>query len=541
MSNFTPYCTDPSGRPFDFEAQGLNAYQGQQFQTWLVQASVVIAFFWVVLEIAFMIVLYYVLLPNLHRLKTPTPYRGDIIRLMKKTIHHVKDLQHSNFVTYIRGFCNMAKFEDIRIDNYRSLLAWIMYHKHLQDLNVAERADLETIVEYTTEQHPEARQLKPGFNPDVTHCRMTLEPLPVIHRPLLMYVLANLTEILANAVLLRASGFQHLEVDGMTYWYKQHGQHDTLPQDTHSSHGDEPLVFLHGISTGWMVYMSLIKALGRNRTMVLIDTDAIKIKSLNFDMPSPEQFVDRVERILDRHNIAKASFVGHSFGSITAGWFVQAHPHRVSHLTLIDPVSLLLGLPNVAYSFLYREPSTMMEWIIHISAARELTISYSLRRHFFWYHNNLCLQDVPAHIGVVVAVSSNDEIINAPAVHEYTNNCRAARLAAAESEPPSCVLGEYASMSESSGGASPRRVTRSMSSQVMSHNTRHVTQSISTHCAVNTVITPVPVVHTTKSRTALIESVMWEGFSHGQILISSQAKTAFVELVRSNEKLGTAC
>lgn len=58
--------------------------------------------------------------------------------------------------------------------------------------------------------------------------------------------------------------------------------------------------------------------------------------------------------------------MGHSFGSITAGWFVKANPERVSHMTLVDPVSLLLCLPDVGYTFLYRQPSTVMQWIIFL-------------------------------------------------------------------------------------------------------------------------------------------------------------------------------
>lgn len=58
--------------------------------------------------------------------------------------------------------------------------------------------------------------------------------------------------------------------------------------------------------------------------------------------------------VLEKHKLIRVSLVGHSFGSITAGWFVKRYPSAVSHLTLIDPVSLLLALPDVAHKFLYR-------------------------------------------------------------------------------------------------------------------------------------------------------------------------------------------
>ena len=253
-------------------------------------------------------------------------------------------------------------------------------YKHLKDLSKNELKDVAHIVDYSAKLHPEYYDMQSGYNPAVSHCRMTLEPLSVIHRPLLLYVIANLTEAVSNLLFLHWAGFQRLEVNGMKYWYKK---------PVLTSCGPEPMVFLHGITTGWMPYLSLVKALGRDRTMILVDVDAIKIKSLNFDMPTPVKFVENLNRILLMHRIDKLSIVGHSFGSITAGWFVRYFPEKVSHLTLVDPVSLLLGLPNVAYSFLYREPTTLMEWVIYLAAAREVTVAHALRRHFWWYNNAL--------------------------------------------------------------------------------------------------------------------------------------------------------
>ena len=112
---------------------------------------------------------------------------------------------------------------------------------------------------------------------------------------------------------------------------------------------------MHGITPGWAMYMNFVESLAqKNRTVILIDLDAIKIKSLTFRMPTPNSFCADVMEILSRHGFESVSVVGHSFGSITSGWFVTRYPQAVSHLTLVDPVSLLLALPDVAHKFLYR-------------------------------------------------------------------------------------------------------------------------------------------------------------------------------------------
>lgn len=62
-------------------------------------------------------------------------------------------------------------------------------------------------------------------------------------------------------------------------------------------------------------------------------------------------------------------------------------------LTLMDAVCLLLALPEVAYNFLHKRPSSPQEWIIHVLASREISISHVLRRHFWWYKVNQAYDD----------------------------------------------------------------------------------------------------------------------------------------------------
>jgi len=80
-----------------------------------------------------------------------------------------------------------------------------------------------------------------------------------------------------------------------------------------------------------------------------------------------------------------AVVAGHSFGSIIATWLVMHRPDLVSQIVLIDPVCLLLFLPDVCFNFLYRSPQSLMELLIAVFASGEMTVSNTLRRHFWWY------------------------------------------------------------------------------------------------------------------------------------------------------------
>jgi pimeloyl-ACP methyl ester carboxylesterase len=159
----------------------------------------------------------------------------------------------------------------------------------------------------------------------------------------------------------------------------------------------------------------------------LFDFEAIKLFSLCFELPTPEDYCSDIKQVLDLHNVAKVNIVGHSFGTITAAWFIEHCPDYVSHLTLIDPVSLLLAHPDVAYNFLYRPPSTVLEWIIYYGASQEITIANCLRRNFWWYNNVLWLEDVPSCVGVHVSLAGADQVSRTSTIVEYIETCAESR------------------------------------------------------------------------------------------------------------------
>jgi pimeloyl-ACP methyl ester carboxylesterase len=104
------------------------------------------------------------------------------------------------------------------------------------------------------------------------------------------------------------------------------------------------------------------------------------------EVPSQSEMVVVTRDMLHAWGVTRASFIGHSFGSIVVAWMAKSPDTRemVGSTTFIDPVCFLLCKHDVAYNFLYREPTTLMQLIIHYFAARELHIAYALSRHFFW-------------------------------------------------------------------------------------------------------------------------------------------------------------
>lgn len=114
-------------------------------------------------------------------------------------------------------------------------MAWILFNKSIKKLTKSERGSVESFFEELSEKYEILRNMKPGYNPSVRHVAFTLEPVQFLHRPLFMYIAVGVLEGMANAILLRACGFQYLEKGGLTYWFRQGGMVYLVSNDS-SSH-----------------------------------------------------------------------------------------------------------------------------------------------------------------------------------------------------------------------------------------------------------------------------------------------------------------
>jgi pimeloyl-ACP methyl ester carboxylesterase len=289
-----------------------------------------------------------------------------------------------------------------------------MFGRKLSLLTADQSTDVDNVVK-RVESDFMHQKFPPGFNPRVKHFQMTLDPILFYHRPLLIYILTYLFNFVGYA-WLRLCGFERRCMGVVPYWYRPAEPGPGLA-DSHLP----PVVFFHGITPGWLVYLPSVFAIIGCRPTLLIDLDAIKINSLVFDMPTESDFVDGVTNAIDLHfgTAAKVSIVGHSFGTISSTWFLRHKSCRVAHLTLIDPVSLLLGLPDVAHNFLHKVPDSIIKLIMRLMASREITVSNMLHRHFWWYNNILILEDLPPGINVVIGLPGKDEIANNRVVLDY--------------------------------------------------------------------------------------------------------------------------
>lgn len=90
-------------------------------------------------------------------------------------------------------------------------------------LTKLERNEMESFFSELLKRYEILSKLKAGWNPTVKHIAFTLEPVPFVHRPLILYIAVGIFEGISNTLLLRARGFQHMSMYGLTYWFRQGG------------------------------------------------------------------------------------------------------------------------------------------------------------------------------------------------------------------------------------------------------------------------------------------------------------------------------
>jgi hypothetical protein len=121
----------------------------------------------------------------------------------------------------------------------------------------------------------------------------------------------------------------------------------------------------------------------------------------------------------------------------------KASAPLVKSTVLLDPVTFVLFDPAIAFNFIHRTPSNVMQvvlccdplcWVatgraalqpgctvqllIHYFVSREMFIAHTLCRHFSWSHNVIFMPDL-ADTPTTIILSEHDEIVPFRKTMEY--------------------------------------------------------------------------------------------------------------------------
>ena len=204
------------------------------------------------------------------------------------------------------------------------------------------------------------------------------DDLPAQPRPLVFYALTEALGLMTHAALA-AAGFERHDVGGVAYYTRGcglglggggsvgDGNGGSGGNGSGGDGGDSsaaPVLFLHGVGQGLLPYLDLLFLFasrgagggnGGGRPIIAPEFRHISMRWAR-RIPTVGALADSAARLLAALGHARAHAVGHSYGSLVASRFCQAHPGRVASAALLDPVCVGMFMPDLLYNFLYARP-----------------------------------------------------------------------------------------------------------------------------------------------------------------------------------------
>lgn len=272
----------------------------------------------------------------------------------------------------------------------------------------------------------------------------------------------------------------------------------------HTSKTRLPIVFIHGIGVGLISHVPFLDELHRSLNAGTAEDDQVGIVAIEVlqvssrittSIPRRIEFVSQLTSIINHHfGTGRFVLASHSYGSVLST-HVMNDPHlsiRISGTLLIDPVSILLHMPDVAYNFTVRPPVRANEWQLWYFASKDPQIAHTLGRHFFWSENVLWRDQIDHlminhNMRLTASLSSDDLIVNTNAVRAYL----------AERDLPDPVLVED--------------VPGQKKMQLQTHST--------------------DTEKTTKWRGSGLEVLWWDGYDHAGVFDLKQDRAKLVDVL----------
>ncbi|KAI1314206.1 hypothetical protein F5Y03DRAFT_5496 [Xylaria venustula] len=310
---------------------------------------------------------------------------------------------------YLQMWFLGADESDIRKDNVREFLSWAFLDRYPGNETAEELDELD---EYLFEVEKRiGHELEPGRG-KAKCLRLTLDEIKVRYRSVVWYLIIGIVDLithfrLSNQGLLyyaqsksqsqsviplrpQSMFVKRRSVTQLSYWYRPHTAKNKLP-----------LVFLHGIGVGLWPYTQYLSNLNEATTeddqVGLIALEYLPISARLTSAPlSQAEFISQITLILAAHGWDQFAVLGHSYGTVLATHMLKSPDlgPRIQSVVLVDPVCILLHLPDVAYNFTRREPRKANEHLLWYFASMDPGVAHCLGRHFFWKDNIAWKEDL---------------------------------------------------------------------------------------------------------------------------------------------------
>ncbi|KAL8924131.1 MAG: hypothetical protein Q9172_002840 [Xanthocarpia lactea] len=336
---------------------------------------------------------------------------------------------------YLTGWFKGAQRSEIRRENVKEFLCWSFLNKREYGL-----LDDQELEDYTAQLETILGRSLPVGKGKANALRLTLDKVAMLHRPLIWYLICVFTVDALAHIFMRSQSFQFYRLPlkrfatvfpprpltlftthttparTVSYWHRPHRSKSRLP-----------VLFIHGIGIGLFTYVHFLAQLNRGKdnhgdgeTGII----AVEIMPISFRLTHAALDRDGMKaeilKIVLNHGWTKFVLVAHSYGSVIATHLLhdEQTSWMIDSVLLVDPVSILLHHPDVAFNFTCRQPVEANEHQLYYFASMDMGVAHTLSRRFFWQDNILWRRDLEG-LRVTVVLAGRDLIVNTQAVGQY--------------------------------------------------------------------------------------------------------------------------
>ncbi|KAF2710780.1 hypothetical protein K504DRAFT_375519 [Pleomassaria siparia CBS 279.74] len=387
---------------------------------------------WAAIETAFYLFIYH---PRKIYLQRPATHPELVTRDQRRILFQRCHDNIPNPEQYLAKWLMHAPISEIKRENVKEFLRWAFLNA-----DQLKETDEEEVNEYVHElEMMLGRKIEPGRG-NATSLRLTLDKVDMMHRSVTWYLCVGVVDTIAFGYMCWHSfHFHRLSLSrfftvfpfrplGLLTTYVSPAKTLTYWHRPHTSKSRLPVLFIHGIGIGLYPYVNFLAELNQDREQGEDDGQvgiiAVEIMPISFRITGePLQkaaMCQEIDSILKKHGWDKFVLVSHSYGSVLSTHLLHTPhiAHKIGSILLIDPVTFLLHLPDVAYNFICRKPIHANEHQLHYFASKDMGVSHTLSRHFFWSENILWKEDI-ADQCVTVVLGGRDLIVNTAAVKAY--------------------------------------------------------------------------------------------------------------------------
>lgn len=370
-----------------------------------------------------------------HRADHPHDTRQERQALFERCLQNIPDPER-----YLRLWALGAESGDIKRDNVRDFMLWAFFDRDgAEDPRGTDDIEDELDEYVARTEKLLGRPLESGRG-QARHMRLTFDVVPTRYHSLIWYVAVAVVDSATHfRMLWRRFQFHSVPLrnhvlhvfpprplavlgpsknkspsDQLSYWYRPAAHESTLP-----------VVFLHGIGIGMYPYVNFLSALPSTSSVLAVEILPISMRLTKTNILAKPEFLRHFKEILRHLKIDRFVLVGHSYGTVLSG-HVLRDPDlgaRTEGVVLVDPVCLLLHLPDVAYNFTRRMPKSANEWQLWYMASMDPGIALVLGRHFFWRENIIWKDDLVSRHGsnrkAAVTLAERDLIVDTHTVGRY--------------------------------------------------------------------------------------------------------------------------